>query len=359
MGKIVTILVAGVILIGGITLLAMNRVSVAFIGRCVDQHDRTCARSNAISVANMAIGALARGEELQEVSNVPLFSTRVSLDTFALTENRIKIIARGYVPGKDTAVVEAIVNLSASSLSFDMRAAVVAQCKLTVEKDLIIDGRNHDMEGGFIAETGTLAVSTIETFEAKKKSKIGGTCGEEDHEPEEHYTSCIVEEEAVWPNGFPDTPDKVFGGEEAGFPEGRLKEIAQSGVDGSQYVTDPANLTWPLQALTYVELPSGGKWNNIDFRESWGILVVHNSQTNAQMEKLKEGRFRGILIVDKIKTIENKIIGGVTLLTQASSTWKGKKNKSEIYFGREAIERALTVLQQEGSENPLVVSWYE
>ncbi len=356
MGKIVIILVAGVILIGGITLLAMNRVSVAVIGRCVDQHDRTCARSNAISVANMAIGALARGEVLQEVSDVPLFSTRVSLDTFALTGSRIKIIARGYVPGKDTAVVEAVVNLSASSLSFDMRAAVVARCNLDTRGELIIDGRNFNTNGALVACTGTLAASTTKKFRRKQLSTIGGTYDGADYSPQISYPQFLVEQWVIWEGGFPDTPDKVFGGEGAGFPEGRLKEIAQSGVDGSQYVTNPADLVYPLTSLTYVELPSGKKWDKIDFGESDGVLVVHNSRGNALMKNLRRGKFTGIIITDNIDRIENQIIGGIVQLSQNASKWAGW---GRIRFSREAIEQALGILQQEGSESPLVVSWYE
>ena len=356
MGKIVTILVAGVILVGGITLLAMNRVSVAFISRCVDQHDRICARSNAVSAANMAIGALARGEELQEVSNVPLFSTRVSLDTFTLTEGRIKVIARGYVQGKDTAVVEAIVNLQQSSLSFDMRAAVVAGCNFKTTGFLTVDGRDFSIGGILIPQSGTLGVSTTGNFKRKWLSTIGGTYGGTDYTPKIFFPQFLVERRAVWEEGFPDTPEKVFGGEEAGFPEGRLKEIAQSGVDGSQYVTNPADLVYPLTSLTYVELSSGGNWTNINFQASEGILVVHNNLSNTLMGTLQQGQFAGLIIADRIDAIHNQILGGIIQLTPSSTSMRGL---GRVRFSREAIEQALSILQQEGSEAPLVVSWYE
>lgn len=158
------------------------------------------------------------------------------------------------------------------------------------------------------------------------------------------------------PNGFPDTPDQIFSWQQAGFPEGRLAEIAQSGAGGSQYVTNPSDLKWPLRSLTYVDLPSSANWTNIDFPQSNGILVVHNTQSNARMGILRSGRFSGIIIADRIDQIDNQIIGAITLLAQASATWRGS---GTVLFGREAIESGLSILGQENPQLPHVVSWYE
>ena len=160
----------------------------------------------------------------------------------------------------------------------------------------------------------------------------------------------------MWPNGFPETPDRIFGGQQAGFPEGRLAEIALSGVGGSQYVTDPRDLTWPLRSLTYVDMPSSTRWTNIDFGESGGILVVHNTQADARMRRLRSGRFSGIIIADRIDRVNNEIMGAITLLREVSSTWRGL---GTILFSREAIEFGLSVLEEENPQHPHVLSWYE
>jgi hypothetical protein len=329
-GRMAVVLVAGVILIGGITFLSMNKTSTESIARCVDQYDRAVAHSNAVSAANMAIGSLVRSVDFYEYSNARLFDSWVSLDTFRMGDSLVKVLARGYVSVKDAAVVEALVDIRQSGMSYIPRATVVARTDFTTRDWLIIDGRDHDMKGGLISETGTLAISTTETY--------------------------LVEERAVWPNGFPDTPDQIFGGQQAGFPEGRLVEIAKSGVGGSQYVTDPRDLKWPLRSLTYANLSPSANWTNIDFWESSGILVVHNTQTSARMRTLRSGRFSGIIIADRIDEIDNQIIGTITLLIQASATWRGQ---GTILFSREAIESGLSILGQGSPQPPHVVSWYE
>ncbi|MBU1937766.1 hypothetical protein KKG05_10245, partial [bacterium] len=93
-----------------------------------------------------------------------------------------------------------------------------------------------------------------------------------------------------------------------------------------------------------------------DFGASEGILVVHNSQGNTRVENLWQGKFTGIIIADRISQIENQIIGGIFQLSQSASKWEGD---GTIRFSREAIAQALGMVQQEGLEEPLVVTWYE
>lgn len=356
MGKVVAILLTGVILIGGVTLLSLNRVSVASIERCVQQYNRAIIHSNAVSVANIVISSLFRGEEVAEFSNAQFFGSRVSLDTLHLDDNQIKIIARAFIPSKDTVTVEAIIALGQSGSSYEARAAIVTQCKLITKGLLVVDGRNHNIQGSFIPKTGTLAVSTTKSFRRKELSRIGGSYSGNDYSPRIFYPQFLVEEGAVWPKGFPDTPEEVFGGEEAGFPEGKLIEIAKSGIGGSQYVTDPKDLKWPLKSLTYVELPPGKKWKRINLKNSQGILIVHNSQINARMEHLWRGRFAGIIITDRIDRIDNQIIGAIILMSKNKREWRGW---GSFRFSREAIDKAVAVLQEGVPESHLVLSWYE
>ncbi len=57
-----------------------------------------------------------------------------------------------------------------------------------------------------------------------------------------------------------------MGGTSAGFPSGFLKSYAQSGSGGSQYVTNPSSLTYPLTGVTYVEI--SGTWNSANITGS-------------------------------------------------------------------------------------------
>jgi hypothetical protein len=165
MGRVAVILVAGVILIGGIALLSMNQTSTAFIARCVDQYDRAVAHSNAVSVANMAIGSLVRSAGFQEYSSARLFDSWVSLDTFRMGDSLVKVVARGYVPAKDTAVVEALVDIRQSGPSYVPRATVVARTNFTTRDQLVIDGRDHNAGGGLIPELGGPVPGRITSLE--------------------------------------------------------------------------------------------------------------------------------------------------------------------------------------------------
>ena len=145
----------------------------------------------------------------------------------------------------------------------------------------------------------------------------------------------------TWPGGYPTTPDGVMGGAAKGYSEGKLKSIAQSKSGGSQYVTDPSKLTWPLTGVTYVELGNNGTWQSMSIDGS-GILVVHNSYLNAQMKNLNSGTFKGLIIADDIVHIHSTIIGAVVGLTPNPSDGNciGNGNGSVLYSA-EAINKAL------------------
>lgn len=355
MGRFVAILVTCVILVGGVTLLSMNRTSANLMDSGIAQFHRAVAHSNAVSNANMAISALLLGEDISEFSGAQLLDGFASLDTLRLADSLVKIVSRGFASQGDTAIVQAIVNLRDTRLTFDTRAAVIAQCDLGTSEQIVIDGRDHDFAGNVRPLTGRLAISTERTFQRQAQSKIGGTYKETDYQPAVAYLSSLVEESAQWQGGFSDTPEKLFAGQEAGCPEGFLIDIAKGGAGGSQYVTDPADLRWPLKFLTYVELPPGGQWTNVDFQESSGILAVHNPNATAQLEYVKQGRFTGVLIADEFDALDGQVIGCVAVLTRGFNQCRGR---GEILFSRESIAQAVSALQEQVSKRS-VVSWYE
>ena len=198
----------------------------------------------------------------------------------------------------------------------DVRGAIAAAGPIETLGTLRVDGRDHDNDGFVVPGAGTLGVSTMSTFDQGGASRVGGTNGGTDYSPSKPADPAVIEENADWTamGGFPDNPDKVVQ-----FEEGTLKTIAQSGIKGSQYVTNPANLTFPLAGVTYVELASGSTWTDIDFGNSSGILVVHNSSTDAIIKNLNYGIFRGLIIADDLVHIHANIIGAIVNLTTAPS----------------------------------------
>ncbi|MCH8292457.1 hypothetical protein IH992_15300, partial [Candidatus Poribacteria bacterium] len=148
------------------------------------------------------------------------------------------------------------------------------------------------------------------------------------------------------------TPDQLVG-----YSEGYLKIIAK--VDksgGSQYCTDPADLTFPLSGVTYVDLPSGVPWNAIDFGNSSGILVVHNATTDAVIKNLNTGTFSGLIIADDMIHVHTTILGAVVTLTSAPSAGNSIGNGSgDVLYSSEAIQ---TTTQVSIGPTVLQKSWF-
>jgi hypothetical protein len=119
-----------------------------------------------------------------------------------------------------------------------------------------------------------------------------------------------------------------------------LKEYAQSGAGGSQYVTDPSLLSYPLKGITYVELPSGGSWSSADIQGS-GILIVHNDNVNAILQNTKNN-FTGLIIGDDIVHLHSNIIGAVVSLTENPSEGNTVGNSSgSILYSKQVLDNTL------------------
>ncbi|MFQ5553660.1 MAG: hypothetical protein ACE5EW_08120, partial [Thermoplasmata archaeon] len=235
------------------------------------------------------------------------------------------------------------------------RGAVTTRGRTRTNGNLQVDGRDHDSNGNLIAVNGTYGIFTADTYTQSGSTDVGGTdTGAADHVPDRPGDpSVILENYSGW---MPTTPDEVMGGVSNGYPEGTLKSLAQSGVNGSQYVTDPAGLLFSLSGVTYVELPCGGEWEPANVDGS-GVLVVHNSCNNAVIKDLDTGIFRGLLIVDDIVHIHTTIIGAVYSLTTAPSSGNVLGNGSgEVLFSREALAAAMLGA---ASKSYSILAWRE
>ncbi len=189
----------------------------------------------------------------------------------------------------------------------------------------------------------------------------GGTAGGIDYPPASPADPEVIEENADWgTDGFPDTPDEVMGGPSNGYPEGTLKLIAMSGFNGSQWVTNPDDLSLPLSGVTYVELPSGAEWKPVDFGGvSKGILVVHNTIGDARMVNINDGTFKGLIIADDIEHIHEDIIGAVVSLTTSPSGNCIGNGNGQILYSSEAIIQATQSAVGLPSGEFTVVSYWE
>lgn len=251
------------------------------------------------------------------------------------------------------------------------RGAISANNSVLSNGNITIDGRNHTALGDVIPETGSYAIWTTGTFTQMGTSDLGGTHLTTDYVPSHPADPNVILENQVWPGGFPGSPDQVMGGPTKGFPEGTLKSIAQSGINGSQYVIDPTSLSGnPLSGVTFVELKTAAphnKWQNMDITGS-GVLVVHNSAKNAIMKNLDLGTFKGIIIADDMVHIHSTVIGSIIILTPSPSSGNTVGNSDgKVLYSTEAVFDALTDIDLEkrmfnygfGKNRLYVKHWFE
>ncbi|MFQ5597026.1 MAG: pilus assembly PilX N-terminal domain-containing protein [Nitrospiria bacterium] len=235
-----------------------------------------------------------------------------------------------------------------------IRGSVTSNASIETGGNMLVDGRNHDLDGNYIQGSGTgkFGISTKNILNQSGSSDIGGTSTGTDYPPSNPGDPFILETNAAWT--APITPENALG-----LKGNQLKTLAQSGVNGSQYVTDPDKLTFPLEGITYVELPENDTWNanaktgKVDFEKSTGILIVHNDSKTAVLKNTSLGTFKGILIADKIEKIHNTILGAVvTLSSEGEQIGNGN---GAIRYSQAAIDNALKA----GSKELISLAWRE
>jgi hypothetical protein len=265
------------------------------------------------------------------------------------SDNKIVVTSTGTSAGGGKRVIEAVF-IKPIITPPGIRGAVTANYNVGTLGTMTVDGRDHDMDGNLITPaTGLLGVSSRGAITEGGNSTIGGmTSSGTAVAPTKTGTfgppatgwASACEQNASWT--APTTPDAVLG-----WPAGTLKKIAQSGAAGSRYVTNPASLTLPLSGVTYVEPASGSVWEGVDFGNSTGILIVHNSASNAIMQNTNAGTFKGIVIVDDLIHVHNTIIGAAINLTSDPSAGNCIGNGTgSILYSQTAVANALNAVAQ-------------
>ena len=336
----------------------------------VDQYFlRQTAQNIAQSGVNLSLRRLADDPAWRSgYSYMAMMNGNLSVrlvDTMFDTKSVVKVISTGITDyGKDTERRETSIAFIASGyIPAAVKAAITTNNPIKTLGGLIVDGRNHTMNGALLNNSGTLGIWTTKTLSQSGNSKIGGTALGVDYVPSKPGNSSTIKTGQTYPGGYPSSPDSILGGPSMGFAEGRLKSIALSGIGGSQYVTNPALLSSPMRGVTYVELPSGGVWQSMNI-EGTGILIVHNNSKNAGMKNLNGGTFKGLIIADDIVHIHTDIIGGLIGLSPSPSEGNCIGNgNGNVYYSTEAIARATgtagtaTVLGNGSSGG--VLAWWE
>jgi len=375
MSKLVLLLVLSGFITYSVVNLTQNKNTTQATDNSVITYSQTNARNIANSTIQMLMSKVADNYDWRVESPVTI--------QYSDGETTYSVIDETF-DGED------LIKYSVSSTSFgvnknitaytdkfpfvipSLRGAITANNPVLSNGGLTIDGRNHTSSGDVIPETGSYAVWTTGTFTQQGSSDLGGTNERIDYVPSNPADPNVILENQTWPGGFPGSPDQVMGGSAKGFPEGTLKSVAQSSINGSQYVTNPASLSGdPLSGVTYLEL-TGSKekdrtWQSMDLTGS-GILIVHNTSRNSIIKNVNAGTFKGIIIADDMVHIHSTIIGSLIILTPSPSSGNTVGNSNgKVLYSTEAMSDALTGTNLEkrmfnygfGNNRLYVKHWFE
>ncbi len=355
MGKASIIMVLGIaVAMSFLTMGAQEKRSEAVANACQAYNvcgSRNLAHSGAnVSLSNLTMNHSYRGSVSADLSDGSYSATCVKMPA---TTNA-KIVATGTYEGT-THNVEVIVELYCEGL----KSAITAKPWVKTLGTLDVDGRDYDENENIIPNEGGLAIVSTQTITRGGNSKYGGTneLGQ-DFVPSTDFDPSLIEENASFDGGFPISPDAVVG-----VDDGTLKAIAQSGVGGSQYATDPDDITIPLRGVTYLELPDGGTWLSPNLTDghcgfdcnSSGILVVHNANKNAVLKNMR-GSFYGLIIADDVDKIHGKVTGNVTVIGDSPSGNCIGNGTGDVHYSSYYIMQALSDLL---NNQPKIISWWE
>lgn len=365
MSRFIIILILSAVASYGIISFTQNQNVTSATENAVENYSSTKVRNIANSTIQMLMSKVSDEINWRAGSSV----TQNMLDgyvKYTVTdenmdgEDLIKFYVKATYNGDEKEITAYAKPLDPHPTGVLAPAAISANNNILSLGNITVDGRDHTKTGLVIPGEGTYGIWTTKTFTNSGASKIGGTnTSKIDFVPSTTPNPSIIAQNQSWPGGTPPTtPEQVL--KNLPFTIS-LKEYAKSGDWGSQFVTDPTQLTYPLQGVTYVE-PNGGEWNPANIQGS-GILIVHNDQVNAII-KNTSNNFTGIVIADDIVHLQSNIIGAVISLTQNPSEGNtiGLSN-AKILYSKEALEGVLMTVRPRNfgfASNRLVIRhWYE
>jgi hypothetical protein len=357
MSRFLLILLLGSFVTIGIISTTQNQNITNATENSAQSYSQTKARNAANSTVQMLMSQVADNENWRQTTpqTISIFggsATYTVTDANHDGKDVVKYSVTSNINGESKQII-AYTAKNTSGLPGGIKGAITTNNPVQTLGGLNVDGRNHKMDGTLVPSSGSYAIWSTNTVTQSGSSDLGGTSGTTDFVPSNPGHPSIIAENQIYPGGFPNSPDKVLGGALNGFPDGTLKSIAQSGLNGSQYITDPKNVSLPLSGVTYLEL-DGKKdkdrtWQSMDISGS-GILIVHNSSTSTIMKNVNKGTFAGLMIVDDMVHIHADIIGAVVALTPSPSSGNCIGNgNGNVLYSTEAIQSAFKQIGINGS----------
>ena len=377
MGKLLLIVILGAIITFGISNISLNKYVSGGLENSVDDYSYHRAHDIASSMVDVILMRMVNDTKYRVESSTTEdldggSATYTAENVFFEGDSLVKVSVTGKYNGAEKSITAHTARPDFGWVPPFIRAAWTANGNLNnTISDMFIDGRDHDLNLNIIPKTGRFGVSTSVTFVNTQNAAIGGTKDSIDY-PMTYPENPDIIEEYDWGGTFPDSPDKVLG-----YPEGTLKKVAQSGINGSQYLLNPDNatlwdpkkkkwkktkfidgLTYPVSGVTYIEITNSGIKQEIQFEQNGnsGIFVVHGPNCGSRIDGVKfdkntsDGLFTGLLVTDYSFHHHLDILGGVIQLSPDLETSKNCNGNKDhwVYYSSEAISNATKITTESG-----------
>ncbi len=352
MGQQVIITVLGLMVVVGIVISTTNDSILRATDTSVAYYNETQSRNLSYSAAQIMMIRIAENpdyrilnDQTEEILGGTIsYSVKTSLYN---TDTVVMVSAKGIFHGDTTVSIihlEKTASAAPKEIPEAVRATISMGSNVEVGGNMTVDGRDHDLNGNLIlfggGQHGVWSTSTVKN---QGNAKIGGFDGTNSYAPSKNPDPNSYKENAPSTN-VPKTPDEVFGGSKGGYPPGKLMDIAKSGASGSQYVTDPSKLKYPLKGVTYVDLGGDGSWKPESI-DGEGILIVRNNDGDAKMENVNKGTFTGVVIADQIEHFHADIVGAVVTLGKEGG--KMGQGNGSILYSSAAVKKSTKMANQE------------
>ncbi len=262
--------------------------------------------------------------------------------------------------GKERAL-EVIAERAIVPLKSNMFAAVTSMAPVETTGSIIIDGRDHDMNGNLVGG-GVMGILSGGAITTGGNSSVGGNgvAPIKNGTEADNIFDADFDFSTVYPTGYPDTADMLFE-----VPAGTVKGAAQAAGTCFSSEADYNNFlaanggSLPGGAIIYCDFDEALPFHIGDvINHPPSILILHNAAGNANAKNI-HGKFKGMLICDSITHVnaQTLIIGAVhTAWPSAVGNAFGNGN-SDILFSSEALANLPGVVSGPGGWN--VVSWRE
>ncbi|MEJ2193739.1 MAG: hypothetical protein P8X73_02630 [Ignavibacteriaceae bacterium] len=344
MGRYIMILVLGAIITYSITNISLNQKTSQGTQNSVDYYSYNIAHNIANSIIDVILIRLANNVNYRITSptteqiNGGYVTYTVQSDSLD-GEDLIKIVASSKYNGVTKSIT--VHAKKPPSLEIDPNLmCITANSDVRITANFFVDARDHTTDGVLIPQQGSFALWSTKDIVTIGNIEAGGTFDSVDYTPQDPPNPAVIAKNQVWPGGFPTTIEELISNYPAWGQS--LKDFAKTGINGSQYVTDPNYLIFPLRGVTYVDPPPEYIWSNKELSGN-GFLIVHNESGDAAL-KNATGSFKGLIAADEIINLHSSVIGAIASLSafpKVNNYVFGNSDGTVIY-SKEAIRDALS-----------------